>query len=120
MTREELEQRRRELVAEAPQLAETIRGSLFVRTRRCGRATCHCATGDGHATTYLSVALGAGKNVQVTVPEELVPVVQRWADNYSHLWRVLEEVSALNREMLRQRLVKPAATSKSRSQGRSR
>jgi hypothetical protein len=29
---------------QAPDLTQVLRGCLFERTRRCGVATCHCAT----------------------------------------------------------------------------
>ena len=105
MTRQQLEGRRLKLTAQIPDLAQVVRGSLFERSRRCGSATCHCATGEGHRTTYLSVSAAAGKSVQVTVPAELVPVVRTWTDNYKRLSDLVEEVSAVNRQLLRERLV---------------
>jgi len=31
-----------------------LKGSLFTFVRRCGKPSCHCATGDGHASPALS------------------------------------------------------------------
>lgn len=100
---QDLRERRAHLIAQLPALDQVIRGSLFERTRRCGTPSCHCATGEGHATTYLGVTLGPGKTEQVTVPRDLVPVVRGWTENYQRLWSLLEEVSTINRELLRQR-----------------
>lgn len=58
--------------------------------------------------TCVGVALPGGKNVQVTVPPELVPVVRGWTENYKKLWQVIEDVSAINRDLLRERLLDPA------------
>jgi methyl coenzyme M reductase subunit D len=57
--------------------------------------------------TCVGVALPGGKNVQVTVPLELVPVVRQWTENYKKLWQMIEDVSSINRELLRGRLLDP-------------
>lgn len=105
MTRKQLEQRRAQLVRQAPELEYLLRGTLFERTRRCGRPTCHCAVGEGHRTSYVGVTLAAGKAEQVTVPGDLLPVASEWTENYKRLWTLIEEVSAINRELLRRRLL---------------
>ena len=105
MTRQQLEARRLKLARQIPDLAQVVRGSLFERTRRCGSSTCHCATGEGHTTTYLGVSVAAGKSLQITVPAEVVPVVRTWTDNYKRLSELIEDVSAVNRQLLRERLV---------------
>ena len=110
-TRRQIEQGRTRRVKTAPDLTQVLRGSLFERRRRCGVPTCHCAEGQGHPTTCVGVALSGGKNVQITVPPELVPVVRQWTENYKKLWQLIEDVSALNRELLRERLLDPAAPS---------
>lgn len=116
MTRRQLEQRRAQLVREAPELAHLLRGTLFERTRRCGRPTCHCVEGEGHRTTYVGVTLAPGKAEQVTIPAELLPLASEWTDNYKRLWTLIEEVSAINRELLRRRLL---GSGDGRSEGRS-
>lgn len=105
MTRKQLEERRKRLARQVPDVGQLIRGSLFERTRQCGRSTCHCATGEGHRTAYVGVTLGAGRSEQVTVPAELLPLARTWTDNYKRLWELIEEVSAINRELLRRRLL---------------
>ena len=115
-----LEQQRARLAQQAPDLTQVLRGSLFERTRRCGVATCHCATGEGHPVVCVGVTMPGGKGMQVTVPSELVPVVRLWTENYRRVWELIEEVSAVNRELLRERLVEPAeATARQRSSKRS-
>ena len=105
MTRKQLEQRRAHLVRQAPELEHLLRGTLFERTRRCGRPTCHCAAGEGHRTSYVGVTLAVGKTEQVTVPADLLPVASEWTENYKRLCTLIEEVSAINRELLRRRLL---------------
>lgn len=106
-TRRQLEKSRTRRIESAPDLTQVLRGSLFERRTRCGGLNCHCATGQGHPVTCVGVALPGGKNVQVTVPPELVPVVRQWTENYKKLWQMIEDVSSINRELLRGRLLDP-------------
>ncbi len=105
MTRQRLEDKRRRLAQTPPPLEHILRASLFKRFRRCGRDTCYCATGQGHPGFYLGVSAPGGKTIQVSLPEQLVPVAQQWIDNYDRLWKLIEDVSAINRELLKQRWV---------------
>jgi hypothetical protein len=118
-SKRQLEQQRARLAQQAPDLTQVLRGSLFERTRRCGVPTCHCATGDGHPVVCVGVMMPGGKSMQVTVPLELVPVVRQWTENYRRVWELIEEVSSVNRELLRERLVEPAeGTARKRSSKR--
>lgn len=82
-----------------------LRASFFKRYRRCGQATCRCATEgeQGHPGFYLGVTFRGGKTSQVSIPERLVPVARQWIENYHQLWERIEEISAINLELLRQR-----------------
>ena len=95
--------RRERLVQKLPPLSELIRGSLIERHLRCGKLGCHCAKGAGHRAWYLTVTFSGGRTEQVTVPPALVPVIRGWLKNYECWWQILEEVSAINRELLRKR-----------------
>jgi hypothetical protein len=107
--RQQLEQRRERLLNALPvlKLEHVLRASLFQRHRRCGKSGCHCAEGEGHPAFYLSVSFAGGKTSQISLPEELVPVARDWIRNYDRLWQFIEDVSAINRELLRQRWVEP-------------
>lgn len=85
-----------------PPLEEIVRGSLFERRRRCGQPSCHCAREKGHPTFYLAVTLALGKTEQISLPPELVPLVRRWVGNYQRVWDLLEAVSSINRQWIRQ------------------
>ena len=98
-----LHARRQRLIAALPPLEEVLRGSVFVRSLRCGKDGCRCASGDGHRAAYLSVTLPGGRTEQISLPAELVPVAEQWVDNYKAWWRAIEELSAINRQVLRQR-----------------
>lgn len=102
--------RRRSSVAEtSPPLSELLRGTLRRRFIRCGKAGCHCKKSRGHGPfIYLSVALGLGRTHQITVVPEAYPLAKRYVENYRRLWRLIEEVSRINRSLLQRRLLGPA------------
>lgn len=109
MSRAELERQRRRLARHLPPLEEVLRGSLFERSRRCGKPNCRCADPDdpGHAVVCVSRSLPQGKNAQVTLPRGLVPVAEGWVQNFQRWLEAMEQISAINHELLRRRWVEP-------------
>ena len=96
---------RRDLVAASlPPFSEIVRGSIVTRYRRCGKATCYCATTEGHGPAhYLVVTLKPGKTEQILLSKEMLPVARQFLDNYNRWWAALEKVSEANRRLLRLR-----------------
>ena len=103
--RKELEERKQAIVASLPPFTEMVRGSLFERRVKCGKTSCRCAKGEEHPATYLGVSFKGGKTVQITVPKKLVSRVRKWVENYSEFWSALEQISEINRQLLRKRLL---------------
>ena len=102
-----------------PPLEEVLRGSLLHREVRCGKATCHCATGPGHALTCVTVTFPKGRTQQVTVPRAWTATVERWIANYRRYWQAIEAISAINRRLLQLRQL-PAAPPLARVRPRAR
>lgn len=102
-------QRRKETILESlPDFTAVLRGSFFVRTIRCGKASCRaCRDGKGHRVAYVGVTFPGGRTEQITVPKHMVPVVRRQIANYQRWWRAIERVSEINRKLLRERLLVP-------------
>jgi hypothetical protein len=96
-------ERRRRLLAKLPALDEVLRGSLVERSVRCGKASCHCASGELHIAVSLSVTHRGGRTEQISVPRELVATVRNGIAVYQRWWNLLEQVSAVNRDLLRAR-----------------
>lgn len=105
--RTRLERRRAKLARSLPAPEIFLRASVFTRTRRCGSATCRCAKGKGHTTTYLSTNLPGGGIEQISLPLDLVPEARRWIAAYHRWWRSAEQISAINREFFRRRWIEP-------------
>src|SRR5918996_28770 len=51
-------------------------GSLITLRRRCGKTTCHCATGDPHETPALSYSLNGRSKMLTLRPDEVKVVGQ--------------------------------------------
>jgi hypothetical protein len=100
--------RRRRILAKLPPLEEVLRGSVIVRSLRCGKPSCHCAEGEGHPATYLSVTLAGGRTEQISLPAELVPIAARGVAAYRAWWAAIEQLSAINRDLIRRRRQQPS------------
>lgn len=88
-----------------PSFAQNVRGSLVTRYRRCGKPTCHCLKSGGHGPAhYLVVTLKPGKTKPILLSEEMLPVARQYQDNYKRWGVALENVSAVNRRLLRLRV----------------
>jgi hypothetical protein len=79
-----------------------IRGTLLIRRRRCGKANCHCARGDGHESLFLVISEN-GRTRQLFVPKDWESRVRRWVEDYHHARELLEEVSRIYWDKVRQR-----------------
>ncbi len=97
----DLLKRRRRVLETLPPLDEVLRGSVVERSICCGRAGCHCAGGDGHRVTYLSVTHPGGRTEQISLPAALVAAARRGVATYQRWWKIVEHLSAINREILR-------------------
>jgi hypothetical protein len=106
-SRTSLERRRRKIALALPSPENMLRGSVFVRRRRCGRAACWCAKVKGHATGYISATFADGSTEQISLPAQLVPEARRWVAVYRRWWRDVERISAINRELFRNRWIEP-------------
>ena len=115
-----LAERSHEAARNLPPIEDIVRGSVFTRRLRCGKATCHCADGEPHSVTYLAVSFAGGRTEQISLPSEVVPLARRWVANYRRWWKAMETISALNRDRLRgQRVSRPKRKRAGRARARS-
>ena len=96
-------ERRRRLLEKLPPLDEVLRGSLVERAVRCGKPSCRCTGGELHTAVYLSVTHRGGRTEQISVPRHLIAGVRNGLAVYSTWWEILEQLSAVNRDLLRHR-----------------
>lgn len=99
-----LRRRRQTLLRKLPQLDALLRGSLIERFKRCGKPGCKCAEGPGHGPKYyLSVSFPGERPQMDYVPQENLETTRALLDNFHEVRAGLEEVCAINRELLRRR-----------------
>ena len=99
-----LRRRRQALLRDLPPLDAILRGSLIERYKRCGKPGCKCAEGPGHGPKYyLSVSFPGERPQMDYVPQEHLAATRTLVDNYHQVRSALEEICAINRELLRRR-----------------
>ena len=71
-----------------------LRGVLFTLRRKCGKPSCRCASGEGHASLYL-VQSDVGKVRQLCIPKVLQDPVRQAVGEFQEMQRLLRAVSEL-------------------------
>lgn len=80
-------------------VAALLPGSLSQTRRRCGKPTCHCATGEGHPSWYLTFMVAGQKRVE-RIPAAWVEDVRRRVDAGREFKEAVAEVLAANAQLL--------------------
>jgi hypothetical protein len=94
-----LRQRKFALLRQFPLPQELLPGSLSVSHTRCGKPTCHCANGEGHAAWSLTF-MAAGKKRVERIPKQWVDDVRRRVEAGRAFQDALREVLTANAELL--------------------
>jgi len=101
LTIRQLRARRRRLARSLPDVEALISGSVVEQGRRCGKEGCRCASGDLHGPyTYVVLPRAAGRTRTVYVPAAAAEAVRRGAGISAQVRDALEEISAINVELL--------------------
>jgi len=100
-----LRKRRHQLALGLPPIEQIVRGSLMETYKRCGRPNCHCADGHGHGPKrYLSTIARTGERPRLGyVPNAACAQVAEFLANFRKLQEMLNEICAINAELLRRR-----------------
>lgn len=80
-------------------VAELLPGSLSQSRRRCGKPTCHCATGEGHPSWYLAFMVEGKQRVE-HIPAAWAAAVQRRVAAGREFKQAIAEVLAANAQLL--------------------
>jgi hypothetical protein len=99
-----LRRRRRQLLRHLPPLDRLLRGSLVERYKPCGKPGCKCARGRGHGPKYYLSLSHYGQRPQMDyIPQDYQSQASECLTNYHRLREILDEVCAINRELLSRR-----------------
>jgi hypothetical protein len=96
------ERRARSQLAQLLSQRGVIRGTLLVRKRKCGKANCRCARGEGHESLFLVISEN-GRTRQFFVPKDWESRVRQWVADYHCVRDLLEDVSRIYWDKLRHR-----------------
>lgn len=96
------ERRARSQLAQLLNRQAVIRGTLLVRRRKCGKANCHCARGEGHESLFLVISED-GRTRQLFVPKDWESRVRLWVEDYHRARALLEEISRIYWDKVRSR-----------------
>lgn len=100
----QLRARRRRLARTLGSPETTLFGSLLTQGRKCGKEGCRCATGELHGPyVYITLRKPRGRGGLFYVPAELADVVRDRIELTAQMQAVLEEISAINLELLSRR-----------------
>lgn len=94
-----LRQRKFEALRRMQLPPEALPGSLALTHRRCGKANCHCAQGQGHPVWTLTFMVDGEKRVE-RVPESWVAAVRRRVEAGREFTDAVKEVLACNAQLL--------------------
>jgi hypothetical protein len=99
LTTAELRQRRDALARGLPPVDGALPGTVVEQRRACGKEGCRCTRGEPHGP-YVYLQVGGRL---VYVPARLAEEVRTQVEVSTRLRRVLEEISAINLELLARR-----------------
>jgi len=94
-----LRQRKFVLVERFDLPEDLLPGSLVCTRTRCGKPTCHCATGEGHPAWTWTFMVGGRKRVE-RVPAAWLEEVARRVEGGRAFQDALREVLAANAQLL--------------------
>ncbi len=93
---------RKAALSNMPQLEESIRGSLVVMNRFCGKPNCRCQKGHKHKSTYLSQSQ-RGKTRMIYIPSYAVKKTKEYIKNYQKAKFILNILSDINIKLFTKR-----------------
>jgi len=97
-----LKRRKRTLEQRMGLLTPLMRGTVVELATTCGHATCRCAQGGAkHKKIYFSVS-AKGKTKLIYLGKERAALAKRYADTYRALAELIDEMTLVNMELLRQ------------------
>lgn len=94
-----LRQRKRTLLDRLTLPGEGLPGSLALSYTRCGKATCHCARGEGHPSWSLTFMVDGRKRVE-RIPAAWVEEIRQRVEAGRRFKDAVGEVFVLNAELV--------------------
>ena len=109
-----LRQRKHALLRQFQIPVDGLPGSLAQTRRRCGKAACHCAGGEGHPLWSLTFMVGGKKRVE-RIPDAWVEQIRPLVAQGRACKEAVADVLAANAQLLALRRTQSAKQAKKRS-----
>ena len=97
----EIRRERARLARRLGRRGEIMKGSLVMRSTRCGEPGCKCAKGEKHGPYLYVSVFREGRTRSVYVPQHLEGEVRRWVESARALERDVAAITWLNAELIR-------------------
>ena len=97
---EKLTRRITKLQKQMHQLGPVMRGSVVRLANKCGNPNCRCAQGEKHQQLYFSVSK-KGKTKLIFLGKSRVQKAKEYVDNYKTMVAILEEMTEINMQLLK-------------------
>jgi len=79
--------------------ADGLPGSLVINYTKCGKPSCHCASGEGHPSWLLSYTFRGQRRLE-RIPKEWVDEVRRQVEQGRAFRDAVAEIFAANADLL--------------------
>ena len=99
-----LKQQIKARLKKVPLFDGSIAGSLVQIRRKCGRTSCHCATGGEKHPAFVLTSKVKGKTKVVYIPVDMVEEVRQWVKNHRQIKALFKEIDALSEKIIRQKV----------------
>lgn len=100
-----LKHRKAALEKQMGTLTPLMRGSVVELATTCGNPNCRCAHGDKHRKLYFSVS-DKGKTKLIYLGKERATIAKQYADNYKALAEIIDEMTSVNMDLLKENVLK--------------
>lgn len=95
--------KRQGLMRELAKIRPFIRGSIVKIARICGNTNCKCAKGQKHISEYLTYRHKyKKKTAAIYIPVGIIEEVREWAQEYKRLQGIAEQISEIQRQIIKQ------------------
>ena len=102
---DQLKKKRQELLDELGAIdGKILRGSIVESFKKCGKPGCKCEKGIGHGPKHtMTINFPKRKPEHDYIPLDYVNKVREYVANYHQLKDIIEQICAINREILKRR-----------------
>jgi len=97
-----LNTRKQKIAGILPPLTELVRGTFIEWYQVCARKNCKChkSKKDRHGPYYRISFTKGNRTYHIYVPLKNIDKARRWVENYNKVWQGIEDISAINTELI--------------------